>query len=490
MKNRTWLLASMVVASSLSGAAQAPAPRAARPTEPPHSRPEAMTWRLAEADQRYAGIDKARLMQHVEEQTAIARRYRDNGHPQFWGRIIGSEADAENANWMMEKFRDFGLSDVHQQSFDLPPQWMPQSWSVIASSNGKALPLDTAQPTYLSEGTSPEGLDLEAVYVGMASDADLALARDVKGKAAFVYSTDTSSRHVGVMDNAVKRLGDRGAAAIFVIQGIPGNLRTQFYPVNSPVPTFSMGQRDGLALRDLVALSTEPTRVKIRLEVKRVPNLKSGTVWATLPGMTDENVVVVAHRDGWFEGANDNAAGVATALGLAEYFAKVPKEQRRRTIIFLGTTGHHNNSAESGTWLAQHPETFAKTAVLLNAEHTGAAQTGQNSTRLSNGGAAASWFASGNALADLLVKALDTFGVVTYPQSAGSPAGEIGRYFQFAPAMQVMTGGFVWHSNEETAASIAPNELVAITRTYAKVIADSGALSLQDLRKSVAPATR
>ena len=104
--------------------------------------------------------------------------------------------------------------------------------------------------------------------------------------------------------------------------------------------------------------------------------------------------------------------------------------------------------------------------------------------------AAATWFASGNALANLVTRALDAFGVVTYPQSAGSPAGEIGRYYQSAPAMQVMTGGFVWHSNEETAASISPGTLAAITRTYAKVIADSGALSLQELRKSVAPATK
>ncbi len=105
----------------------------------------------------------------------------------------------------------------------------------------------------------------------------------------------------------------------------------------------------------------------------------------------------------------------------------VPKEQRQRTIVFLGTTGHHNSTAESGTWLGQHPEVFAKTAVLLNAEHTGAAQTGQNATRMSNGGAAASWFAGGDALAGLTVKALDAFGVVTYPQSPGSPAGEIGQ---------------------------------------------------------------
>ena len=35
-------------------------------------------------------------------------------------------------------------------------------------------------------------------------------------------------------------------------------------------------------------------------------------------------------------------------LGLAEYFAKIPKEQRRRTIYFLGTSGHHDNSDQSG----------------------------------------------------------------------------------------------------------------------------------------------
>jgi Zn-dependent M28 family amino/carboxypeptidase len=59
--------------------------------------------------------------------------------------------------------------------------------------------------------------------------------------------------------------------------------------------------------------------------VKTVPNLKTATVWGSLPGSSDETIFVVAHRDGWFEGANDNASGVATMLGLAEYFAKMPR---------------------------------------------------------------------------------------------------------------------------------------------------------------------
>jgi hypothetical protein len=95
-----------------------------------------LIWPVAPEDKAYTAIDGKHLKQYVEEQAAISRRYRDQGH-QFWGRIIGTSADEENARWMLDKFRKAGLSDVRQQSFDLPPQWMPQSWSVSASSGAR-----------------------------------------------------------------------------------------------------------------------------------------------------------------------------------------------------------------------------------------------------------------------------------------------------------------------------------------------------------------
>ena len=463
---------------------------AAGPAEPPHRRAAEIGWRLAPSEQRYAAIDGAHLKQYVAELTAMSRRYRDNGHPQYWGRIIGTAADAENAEWMMAKFRQIGLSDVHEQYFDLPPQWMPRAWSVTLSASGKSLSIDTAQPTYQAVGTPPDGLDLEAVYVGMASEADLKLARDVRGKAVFFYSTDTASRHAPIADNAIRRIGERGAAAIFVIQGIPGNERTQFYPVNSQVPTFSIGLRDGLQARDLIADATvagAAPRIRIRLDIDRTPGLKSGTVWGTLPGTTDEHVMVVAHRDGWFEGANDNATGVATMIGLAEYFAKVPKAERRRTIVFLGTTGHHNSTAESGAWLASHPEVFEKTAVLLNAEHTGGMETGAGNIRLSNAVAAFSWYGTGAQLADIVVRAMDAFGVPSFPESSPSPPGEIGRYYRLAPAVEIINSGYVWHSDQETADTISASGLAAVTRAYAKIIADTDSIDLRQLRQALAP---
>src|SRR6266700_4632295 len=81
-----------------------------------------LRWRLLPAEQAYSSIDGKHLKQYVEDQTAISRRYRDHGHPHFWGRISGTEGDAANARWLEDKFRRIGLSDVHQQSLDLPPQ--------------------------------------------------------------------------------------------------------------------------------------------------------------------------------------------------------------------------------------------------------------------------------------------------------------------------------------------------------------------------------
>ena len=450
-----------------------------------HVRRSEVGGRLVAADQQYASISGVHLKAYVEELAQISRRYRDNGHKQFWGRIIGSSADAENAQWMMQKLRALGMTDVREQAIDLAPQWFPQSWSVTATAGGKTLQLETAQPTYGGAGTPAGGLDLEAVYVGLGSDADIALAREVRGKAVFFYSTDLTSRHVGVADEAIRRLGERGAAVIFVIQGLPGNLRTQFYPVQSKVPTFTLGQRDGLALRDMIGANAAGAapRVRVSLDTQMVPNLKSGTVWGTLPGTTDETVFVVAHRDGWFEGANDNGAGVATMLGVAEFFATMTPQQRKRTITFLGTTGHHNSGPNSGAWFGEHPEVFAKASLLINSEHTGAAQTAHYSIRNSNTAAPSTWYASGNRLAAIVMNALDAFGVATVPESAARPAGEIGRYFQFAPSVQVMSTAFVWHSDGETPETISTTGLEAVTRAYAKIIVDSNAVDIKELRE-------
>jgi Zn-dependent M28 family amino/carboxypeptidase len=45
--------------------------------------------------------------------------------------------------------------------------------------------------------------------------------------------------------------------------------------------------------------------------------LKTALIWGALPGVTDETIYIMAHRDGWFDASGDNASGVASMLGLA-----------------------------------------------------------------------------------------------------------------------------------------------------------------------------
>ncbi len=291
------------------------------------------------------------------------------------------------------------------------------------------------------------------VYAGLGSEADL-LGRDLRGKAVLIFSNPMpgSWRHTSTQEAVVDENGLRttwlqlaeknGAAAILCSIQLPGNIRTQLYPTNTRVPTFSVGMRDGVALRDLVAHAPagQPVRLKLRMDVQQVNGLKSGTVWGSLKGTTDENIYVEAHRDGWFEAATDNGSGVATMLGIAEYFARVPASQRRRTIVFIGTSGHHNSGPNSAVWLAEHhEELFKKTALLINAEHTAAAQPELlgEAIRLVNSEAGFLWYGGGNQrprLQQAAINAFAQFGVPIYAEPEnGVPGGEASRLYQFVP---------------------------------------------------------
>jgi hypothetical protein len=227
---------------------------------------------------------------------------------------------------------------VHVQPLDLSPQWFPERWAVSVTGGGKTITLDSAQPDYRAAALPPGGIDVEAVYGGMGSTADL-VGKDLKGKAVITYTM------LGMHnEDAVKRADERGAVAIFEVDMLPGNMRYQAYPSNTKAPAFTVGGDDGLAVRELIATLPpgQTAHVKAALDVQMVPNLKTALVWGTLPGTTDETIYIVAHRDGWFEASGDNAGGVAAMVGLAEYYSKIPQSGRRRTMVFIGLDGHHN----------------------------------------------------------------------------------------------------------------------------------------------------
>jgi hypothetical protein len=459
-----------------------------------------LQWPLPESGREYGRIDGKHLHAYVEELAAISRKSRDAGS-QWWGRITGTPAHAETQQMLAAKFRSLGLTDVRLEEHPLPPSWFPTSWEVRMSQAGRTLALKTAHPVLRASATPPGGLDLDAVYVGLGTPADFA-GRDVRGKAVFIYSVPTPSalNHSARTDGAMKIAEDNGAAAILIVLGIPGNFATQLWgsggegPNQTKVPWFSLGQDDGLAARRMLD-SGQPAKVHLQLAVEIRSNLKPAAVWGVLPGMTDENILVIAHSDGFWEAAVDNASGVSSMLGLIEYYAQVPRERRRRTLTFMVPVGHHVTPDVSLQKLHDTGKAFfQKTALIINAEHVTTTQTYLygNVLRKSNTVTGHRFFVGrSRRLAELLVDDFRMFGVGLYglPSTRFAVAGDLSKLTEDAPGIEVIESNAFYHSDQDRPDIIPAAGLESITRGYAKLIDDINKLDLREIVDPVTPPT-
>ena len=496
-------LSALVAQTSLAQEPQKPRSTIAQSLTPPAfplSRVEdsLIEFPLPKGAEAYGSIDGKRLHKYVVELAGISKRYRDNGHPQFWGRIIGTPGDTETNEWLAGKFRTLGLSDVRIQPLDLPPQWIPQSWDVTMTGGGKTVKLGSAQPAYYANGLAKGGVELDAVYAGLGTEADFA-GKDVRGKAVFIYAMQ------GLRDEGgVKRADEKGAAVVFEVSMLPGNMHYLAYPSSTKAPEFVLGNDDGTTARQMIeaAKAGPAPKVKVTLNVEKVPNLKTALVWGTLPGATDETIYVTAHKDGWFEGAGDNGGGVASMLGLAEYFAKIPQAQRRRTIIFVGLDGHHNgpDGGVGRRWMeANKAKLFSKTAMLINDEHPSTITT-QSRPRYYPGDELAwgntympmQWYAGGKTrpeLRKIVWDAFKEFGVpLELDPSPTPPASDASYFYRFTPAVDASEYHNYFHTDWETPEAVPWTGLEAATRAYAKVIDDVNKQPLSMFQRPEDPA--
>ena len=121
-------------------------------------------------------------------------------------------------------------------------------------------------------------------------------------------------------------------------------------------------------------------KLDLRSEVKRVaaPNV-AGILVGSDPKLRDEYVVYSAHwdhlgigtpnrvNDSIYNGALDNATGVASVIAIAEAFANLPPAQRpRRSSLFLFPTAEEQGLL-GAEWYSKHPlAPLDKTAANVN----------------------------------------------------------------------------------------------------------------------------
>jgi hypothetical protein len=159
----------------------------------------------------------------------------------------------------------------------------------------------------------------------VGDEADF-VGRDVRGKAVIIYSffvpggrSHSASDRAGLFNSNTRAVA-KGAALIINVMGVPGN--GQFQPEGGvrTVTQMTLSQDEGFALKERLAAG-EKINITVKLTVPPLTNIPTAWHYAVLPGMSDEQIQIQMHTDGYFYAAEDNNGGMASGLELARHYA-------------------------------------------------------------------------------------------------------------------------------------------------------------------------
>ncbi len=429
-----------------------------------------------------------------------SRARREIGSGQLWGRVAGLASADATVDWAAEQFRKAGIADVLVQPVPQDPKaglWLPLAWAVTihgdaAFGAGSAdVVLHSAIPVVPSD--LPAGpLTAPLVWVGTGGDAVIRHL-DVRGKVAVQLAVPQGHMlfERGAVTSQAQALFKAGALAVLTVLRLPGNEPGRDFS-NCGGPCFNIGGRDGWFLESVLNEASRrdaaPPRARHVVRARRDPARPGGEERrgrrAGAPG--GQTVIVNAHADAWFDGAGDNADGLAVMIGLARHFAK-PANRPARTLVFVASAGHHTPGINGPRgFIAANPDLAAKAVLMLNIEHV--AQRNFSPARTTHADGYRQAIAdTGEApiyagvstdtpfLHGLFQDGVTRFGVnfVSAPSDMGS--GETGGYTSLAAArVTVMQAPPLYHTTGETLDVISAPGLERMARFLAHFLTGVG----------------
>lgn len=440
-------------------------------------------WPLRPDQAAYAGVSGERMKEWTHRISNISLRSKADGNA-YWGRLPGTEYDRETMELVKAEFDRLGLETTYVP-YTIPNDWTPTSWQATYTVNGVKKQFDSVFPVGTTAPTPPGGITAEAVWVGLGSAPDF-IDRDVRGKAVVIYSmfvpggrSHSASRRARIF-NANMRASELGAAMIINVMGVPGD--AQFNPLGAPsaefgIPLVTINQDEGFRLRDVMGTG-EKVEISLELNIEIRKNVETANLFARLPGVSKEEVVIAAHTDGFFEGAMDNAAGLGSGFEIARHYAALPQEERPRTLLFFIFPDHHHG--EVGLKLFEGNHDWDNVAFALTIEHPAQTQLYWYNDDLmtSNAIGAFRWNALGSERFVKTVKDnLRKNGVSIYTEMNPKP-----KLTRQAPGFHIIDH-VIYHTTLDIPELVPAEGLERSTRAFLEIIDQANTMSLEELRQ-------
>lgn len=331
-------------------------------------------------------------------------------------RLTGSPAQRASIEFIADELVAIGLPvqrDTHKMI-----RWTARTTG-LRLQGGVAIPVASAFP--YSGHTQPEGVTAPLVWLGERPKSleaaagkiavvpvkNIAITSQVRDRmftrkafypdrnAADLSGTITtpllSGLNPGIDLKSAKAAGILGVICVFQDMS-EASAREEYLPFTTPYqdcPAIWVGPAAGHSLK---AACEKGETATLTLEADLDHGVESSTLYTVLEGTNiEETIIVNTHTDGP-NACEEN--GAAALLALAQYMSRLPKEARRRSVVFAFITGHFQmpqfgkdgGKATSG-WLSDHPELWdgkagnRKAVASLTIEHLGCTEWKDNAAK-------------------------------------------------------------------------------------------------------------
>jgi Peptidase family M28 len=427
-------------------------------------------------------LQGARIYKDVGSIVAFSKKSRADGN-RVWGRVTGFPSAKATIEWSAKQLRDAGLSDVQVQQYDAPadtPMWWASDWqakllgSRAMGVGTKDVVLTSAVPasgSILANGS----VTGELVFVG-AINAPLPDV-DVKGKIAVQHlkpANGAFSERTQTVQRA-QELTKRGVVAVLNVVEQTGNMHVRDFG-NCGAPCFNLGTSDGAfveAVLEQAALEKASVSIRLELKASRLQGLKGHNAFGIVRGKSDENVIVNAHVDGWYDAAGDNADGVATLIALARHFAK-PENKPERTLVFVASGGHHSTGLNGpANFVRMNADLVSKTVLVLNLEHIAQLRIPSATWKVESIEQPMNFGIDNSATAIIEIgkRGVERYGFNLNLPFGTSVSGDLGGYAPLGVArVQAIHSGPMYHTSGDVLETISVPGLERAARFYAYFI--------------------
>ncbi|WP_216207218.1 zinc-binding metallopeptidase family protein [Amycolatopsis aidingensis] len=329
-------------------------------------------------------VDPARFLPrwqiHEWQETADDIGLRATGGTSHHGYVDGLAARMERV----------GIQAVTAEGVPLR-RWQPSGWSLDVIGGRGAGPVEVSGYLPYSGATGPEGVTARLCAVPMPGtigivpapssalpyllldvidwDAPLQPCHAPGYRPLDLYSRPWLSTESLI--NTMSAFEAVGALGLIVVLDEPAEAaRGRYAPYDGVLRDLPALYVDRDTGADLHRVALAGGEVRLRLEAG-VRAMTTPNVSGLIPGASEELIILSSHTDGT-HGIEDN--GPEAILAMAQYLARIPREELPRSILLLMSTGHMAGTSLGITeFLHRHADDLvARTAAAMSLEHLGA----------------------------------------------------------------------------------------------------------------------